>query len=170
YGKDNNCYGTVDEGAACPADAGWYARTDSVPSHDFQAVASTDAGSSIAAGLAGTMVVLQPSTTPTFVNHTADCGVHDWTAGWFDPVTDQIFLAGTNGDCEIHGRTATSCLQGLSGYFNTSRGNTRGLVGFHGGTIESTGLDIFAVMESGQTLVWDGTLVGDDHSLGTVSG
>ena len=42
-------------------------------------------------------------------------------------------------------------------------------MGFHNGVIELTGIDIFTVMETGQTAVWDGTITGDDHSLGIVS-
>ena len=165
-GRDNDCSGTPDEGATCPADAGWYAKTKGSPVRDFEALASMDAGTVVVAGDAGAMVVVQP---PSYADHTADCGEHNWKAAWFDPVQDQVYLAGTNGDCEIHQRTANICETGLPCYFNTARSTVRGLVGFHNGTIETTGLDIFGVMDTGQTFVWDGTLVGDDHSLGAVT-
>lgn len=164
-GRDNDCSGTADEGATCPADAGWYTKSDGA--HAFQALASAGAAKAVAAGAAGAMVTLQAS-APTYTDHTADCGSHDWRAAWFDPAQDMIYLGGTNGDCEMHLRTSSTCVAGTSCYFNTARDTIRGLVGFHGGSIETTGLDIITVMETGQTAVWDGTITGDDHSLGLV--
>jgi len=164
-GRDNDCSGVADDGATCPADAGWYAKSDAV--HDFRALGSAGAGKAIAAGTLAAMVTLQPS-APTYTDHTAECGTHDWQAVWFDPTQDMIYMGGTNGDCQMHLRTSSTCVSGASCYFNTARDNIRGLVGFHGGVIEPTGLDIFTVMETGQTAVWDGTITGDDHSLGIV--
>ncbi|HEY8212408.1 MAG TPA: putative metal-binding motif-containing protein [Myxococcaceae bacterium] len=167
--KDNNCSGAADEGA-CPADAGWYAKTDGDAGHDFQTVVSSLPGGAIAAGANASVVVVEPA-APVYTDHTGECGTQNWAASWFDPVTDRFFLAGAGGNCQVHGRTAPTCVMTFPCVLSTTpTANVRGLVGFRGpGTVESTGLDIIGVMENGQTFVWDGTVTGDDHSLGSVT-
>ncbi|HYV43698.1 MAG TPA: putative metal-binding motif-containing protein [Myxococcaceae bacterium] len=166
-GRDNDCSGTADDGATCPADAGWYAKTDGLGTHDLEVVSTVSPGSAFVAGDGGTLMLVKP-TAPTLVDMTPQCGRNDWPAAWFDPVTDNVYLAGAGGFCAVHTRTGTSCPGAC--ILSTSLGNTRGLVGFHNGVLEGTTLDIFGVMDDGQTYVWDGTVVGDDHSLGVVGG
>jgi hypothetical protein len=129
-------------------------------------VSTVSPGSVFVSGDGGTLALAKP-TAPTLVDMTPQCGNHDWSGAWFDPVTDKVYLGGSGGYCAVHTRTGTSCPGQC--LFSTSLGYTRGLVGFHNGVLEATTLDIFGVMDDGQTFVWDGTTTGDDHSLGVLT-